>query len=186
MREAAHWFPCSHDFRSTRAASSYTPVTPAGTPQQLSHRQTLTPGWGTRRALQNQKSPCAPHTPTPIRQVLGRLHLTRPQALVPRVCLLVLLATRTTHLAVLDRRGFVRAACHQTRPFPADSAALSFTQITAITRGSGSLTPIRKSRASRRTLNKWCHRLGKQLSRASRPCLRARPGWSGLACVGRR
>ena len=154
-RDTAQWFPCSHDFRSTRAAPSYTPVTPADTPQHFLCRQAPTPGWGKHRALQNQKSPCAHHAPTPIRQVLGRFHLTRPQPLVPRVCLLVLLAARTTHLAVLDRRGFVRAACHQTRPFPTGSAALSFTQITAITRGSGSLTPIRKSRASRRTLARW-------------------------------
>jgi len=107
---------------------------------------------GRTPGAQGSKFPCAHHRPTHIRQILGRFHLTRPQTLVPRVCLLVLLATRTTHLAVLDRHGFVRAACHQTRPFPAGSAALSFTQITATTRGSGSLTPIRKSRASWRTL----------------------------------
>ena len=36
VRDTTQWFPCSHDFRSTRAAPSYTPVTPAGTPQLLS------------------------------------------------------------------------------------------------------------------------------------------------------
>ena len=139
-------------FRSTRAAPSYTPVTPTGTPQHLPCRQAHVPGRDANRAVVNQKSPTARHTPTPIRQIPGRLHLTRPQPLVPCVCLLVLLAARTAHLAVLDRRGFVRAACHQTRSFPTGPAALSFTQITAITRGSGSLTPIRNTRASRRTL----------------------------------
>jgi len=34
-REAAQWFPRSHDFRSTREAPSYTPVIPAATPQRF-------------------------------------------------------------------------------------------------------------------------------------------------------
>jgi hypothetical protein len=154
-RESPRAVPVFTCFRSTRAAPSYTPVTPAGTPQHFpTGRRPPLAGAVTGRPVA-QNSPNAHHVPTHIRQVLGRFHLTRPQPLVPCVCLPVLLATRTTHLAVLDRRGFVRAACHQTRPIPTGSAALSFTQITAMTRGSGSFTPIRKTRASRRTLSRW-------------------------------
>ena len=59
-----------------------------------------------------------------------------------------------THLAVLDRPGFVRAASHPPQHLLAQ-AALNFNPAAATTRRWRSLTPIRTRSASWRTLTTW-------------------------------
>lgn len=106
----------------------------------------------------NTKVSCAhPHT-DPHPPDWSRFHLTRPQTLVPRVCLLVLLAGP----APSGSTGTSRLCQGRLPPKPTHSlgvpAALSFTQAAVTTQGSGSLTPIRNTSASRRTFTRWWRR----------------------------